>query len=116
GQQDVARDHHVLGGRGLAGQAELGGDDALVDRAARAQGRVLGVADDRRAERQGVFHGPAVEAGVHDALSVVREGDAGGFGQRGRASWGSSWRLRFLVTAPIGYTRRRPSTLALARM
>ncbi len=84
GQQDVAGHHHVFGRRGLTRKPELGGDDALVDRGACAQVRVLRVADDRRAERQGVFHGAAVQAGVHHALAVVRERDAARFRQLGQ--------------------------------
>ena len=84
GQQDVARDHHVFGRGGLPRQTELGGHDALVDRGAGAEGRILGVADDRRAEGQRVLHGAAVEAGVHDAPAVVREGDAARFRELGQ--------------------------------
>ena len=46
-----------------------------------AEGRVLGVADHGHAERQGVLHRVAVEARVHHALAVVREGDAARLGE-----------------------------------
>jgi len=45
---------------------------------------VLRVADDRHAERQGVFHRPAVQLRVHDALAVVGKGHAAGLGLLGQ--------------------------------
>src|SRR5713101_4587332 len=83
GQQDVARHHDVLGRPRLAQESQLGRDQSLVHRPAVRQVLVLGMADDGRAEGQGVFHRAAVDLGVHDALAVVGEGDAPRLGQLG---------------------------------
>ena len=43
GEREVALDHHGLGHRGIAGEAELGGDGALVHVAVARQRRLLAV-------------------------------------------------------------------------
>jgi hypothetical protein len=81
GEQDIAAHHDVLRRRRNAGDAELGGDDALVHGAAAREVVVLGVADDGASEGQRVLHGAPEEGGVHDALAVVGEGHAAGLCQ-----------------------------------
>ena len=61
GEQDVARHHHVFGGGRLPGRPSSVETTPSFMAAPRAQGAVLGVADDRRAEGQRVLHGAAVE-------------------------------------------------------
>ncbi len=82
-EENIARDHHVLGDPGLAEETELGGDEALVHGASMRKMLILGMADDGHAEGQGVFHGPAVDLGIHHALAVVGEGDAARLGELG---------------------------------
>jgi hypothetical protein len=83
GQHEVAGDHDLFRGGGLAGEPELGRDDALVHRGVAGQVAVFRMADDGRAEGQGVLHGAAVQLRVHHALAVVGKGDAAGLGLLG---------------------------------
>ena len=78
-QHDVARNHDLLGGGRLTGEAQLRGDDALVHDGIVRQVAVLGMADDRRAEGQRVLHRAAIQLGVHHAPAVVGERHASGF-------------------------------------
>ena len=73
GEDEVARHHHVLGGAGDAGQAQLGRPLPLVHDAAAGEGQVLGVLDHRDAEVLGVEQGAAHQLGVHHRLAVVRD-------------------------------------------
>ena len=73
GEQHVAGDDRLLGDGGPAGQAELGGDDALVHLGALGEPGLLGVLGDDAVERLHVLQRAAHDHRVVDALAVVGE-------------------------------------------
>ena len=79
GEQAVARDDRLLRGGWPAGQAEPGGDLALVELRALGQPRLLSVLRDHAVERLDVLKRPPHQQRVGHAQAVVGEDpDAGG--------------------------------------
>ena len=79
GQQQVAGDHHLLGGGRPAGQPEHGRHLALVHLGAVGQRGVLGVVGDHRVEGPGVLEREPQQPGLADGPAVVGEAvDPGG--------------------------------------
>src|SRR5699024_10302795 len=88
GEEHVAGDDRLLCDRGPAGEAEFGGDDALVHHGALGQARLLGVLGDDAVEGLDVLQGAAHEHRVVYADAVVGEDPYGGVGVGHRAELG----------------------------
>ena len=83
GERQVTRDHHALGDRRVAGEAELGGDVALVHLTALGERRLLAVEREPAAGDRAVLERPAHQAGRLDGHAVVREGGSARVGELG---------------------------------
>ena len=81
GEREVAGDHHALPDGGVAAEAELRGDDALVDMAPAREGRLLAVDGDRPAGCGAVLERTANQPRRHDRASVVREACGAALGE-----------------------------------
>src|SRR6185437_1807303 len=78
GQSGVAGDRRRLRDRGDAGEAERGGDRALVHYAVAGELGVLLVERDRAAAKPLVLQGAAQHAGAADRQAVVAEANRAG--------------------------------------
>ena len=78
GQQQVTDDVDVLGGVGLASQAQPGRYLALVHDPLPRESQILRMVRHGHVERLGVVHGPSHKPGVHDRIPIVGDADGSG--------------------------------------
>ena len=80
-EREVASDHDALGDRGIAAEAELGRDGALVHVTSARQRRILAVERDRATRRRVVLERTTHERRRDDGLPVVGEPGGAPFGE-----------------------------------
>ncbi len=83
GEREIALDHHRLGDRRVAREAELGRDGALVHVAAVREALLLAVQREQPAGDGRVLQRAAHQAGRADGNAVVGERDRAGVGELG---------------------------------
>ena len=111
GQEQVAGDHHLLGGGRPAGQPEHGRHLALVHLGAVGQRGVLGVVGDHRVEGPGVLERARAAAGPRGSGGRRRRSSRTAAAERAIAPSSASSLPRWpRVTAPTGNTSTRPTS------
>jgi len=107
-EREVALDHHALGDRRVAGEAELGRDGALVHLAAAGERRLLAVEREPAACDLVVLKRPSHQRGSDQRVAVV--------GEPGRAMLGELDHLRQLGAFLTARDRREEADRDLGLM